>query len=124
MDRRLNFKSLQLIIAEEFKDKEKVIKASKIGKITVESSISLANQFLNVYVSTSECIFLDMFACIYVSLCLCVYLNMFLSFGVCLCMCVCVCVCVCVWVYVFMCVVCVFVVSLFIVLSSQVQNID
>ena len=69
MDSRQNFKTLQDVIAEEFRDKEKVKKASEIGKMTVESSISLAN----VYVRISVCIFLDMFACVYVCLCLCVY---------------------------------------------------
>ena len=39
MDRRHNFKPLEHGIAEEVK------KASKIGKMTVESSISLANRF-------------------------------------------------------------------------------
>ena len=73
-----------------------------IDKMTVESSF-FSQPFSNVYVRISVCIFLDMFTCFYVCLCLCVYLSMFL--------CVYVCVCVCV-------------VSLFIILSFHVQDID
>ena len=68
----------------------------KIGKMTVESSISLVNHF--ECTCKNFCMYLSRYVC----LCLCVYLSMFLWVSVC---------------------VCVFMVSLFIVLSFCVQNI-